>query len=176
MSLDPIHTDRLVLTRIGGADYADLCRMHSDPEVMRTLGGVRSDEVSAVVLRQLAAHWEAHGFGYWMARARADGAFVGRGGLRHVVVGGQPEIEIGYALMPAYWQQGYATELARGCVRAGFDTLDLDDLVAFTLPTNERSRAVMQRVGFTYEREVIWNNLPHVLYRLTAAQWRKAGR
>jgi carbohydrate kinase (thermoresistant glucokinase family) len=170
--LDTIRTARLVLTRIVDADFPDLLRMHRNVEVMRTLGGVRSEATTADVLRQLAAHWEAHGFGYWMASHAETRDFVGRGGLRRVVIAGIPEVEIGYALMPEYWGQGYATELARECARIAFEVLGRDDVVAFTLPTNQRSRAVMERLGMTFEREMIWMNLPHVLYRLTAAAWR----
>lgn len=170
-----LRTARLVLTRIVAADLDDLCRMHRDPDVMATLGGLRSDEVSADILRQLMAHWETHGFGYWMARDPDSGAFVGRGGLRRVVVGGGDEIEVGYALMPEYWSRGLATELARECVRVGFEALGQQELVAFTLPTNYASRAVMQRVGFLYERDVIWSGMPHVLYRLPVEVWRESG-
>jgi len=167
--LDTLRTDRLLLTRIGDADFDDLRRMHRDPEVMATLGGVRSDDLTRDVLRQLMAHWAEQGFGYWMARDSSSGAFVGRGGLREVVIGGGPEIEIGYALMPEYWGRGLASELARACIRIGFEVLGRRDLVAFTLPTNARSRRVMERVGFAYERDVIWAGKPHVLYRLRRA-------
>ncbi|MBX3026894.1 GNAT family N-acetyltransferase [bacterium] len=172
--LGRLHTARLLLTRIAAADLDELRRMHRDPVVMATLGGVRSDEVSADILTQLMAHWDAHGFGYWMAHERATGAFVGRGGLRRVVVGGGDEVEVGYALMPQFWGRGLATELARECARVGFEVLGQRSLVAFTLPTNVASRAVMQRVGFAYERDVIWAGMPHVLYRLDVAGWREA--
>ena len=56
-ALEVIRTARLVLTRIADDDFGDLCRMHRDPEVMRTLGGVRSDELTVEVLRQLTTHW-----------------------------------------------------------------------------------------------------------------------
>lgn len=163
--LDTVRTARLMLTRVRAEDFADLRAMHRDPQVMATLGGVRSDAVTRDVLEQLTAHWVAHGFGYWMARDAASGAFVGRGGLREVTLGGAPEVELGYALMPAWWRQGLATELATACVRIAFEDLGRDDLVAFTLPTNHRSRRVMQRLGFTYERDIIWAGMPHVLYR-----------
>ncbi|MDX2169891.1 MAG: GNAT family N-acetyltransferase [Deltaproteobacteria bacterium] len=163
--LDTVHTERLILHRIGERDIADLRRMHSDPDVMATLGGVRTDAVTQDVLEQLMAHWAEHGFGYWMAHDAQSGAFVGRGGLRQVVVGGGPEVELGYALMRPYWGQGLASELAQACIRIGFEALGRDDLVAFTLPTNDRSRRVMERNGFTYERDVIWAGMPHVLYR-----------
>lgn len=171
--LSRVETARLVLSRIGADDLADLCRMHRDEQVMATLGGVRSDEVSADILAQLMAHWDEHGFGYWMARDRVGGSFAGRGGLRRVVVGGGPEVELGYALMADHWRRGLAVELASACVRIGFDTLGCADLVAFTLPTNARSRRVMERIGFRYERDVIWAGMPHVLYRLSAAEWRR---
>lgn len=173
--LETLRTARLVLTRIGmrPEDLADLRRMHRDPEVMATLGGVRSDELTDEILAQLTAHWSEHGFGYWMARAAAGDAFVGRGGLRQVVLGGLPEIEVGYALLPAYWGRGLASELAGECVRVGFEVLACIDLVAFTLPTNVRSRRVMERLGFAYERDVMWAGMPHVLYRLTARTWKK---
>lgn len=177
MAADLAHrrTARLLLTRIAAADLGDLCRMHRDPDVMATLGGLRSDEVSADILAQLMAHWEQHGFGYWMARDAESGAFVGRGGLRRVVVGGAEEVEVGYALLPEYWSRGLATELARECVRVGVEILGLAELVAFTLPTNAASRRVMERVGFTYARDIIWAGMPHVLYRLAATAWREAG-
>ena len=47
-------------------------------------------------------------------------------------------------------------------------TLGLRDLVAFTLPSNLGSRGVMEKVGFRYERDIRWANLPHVLYRKKA--------
>ena len=170
--LTRLRTARLVLTRIGTDDFADLCRMHRDPDVMATLGGVRSDELSADILQQLMAHWEEHGFGYWMVRDPESGAFMGRGGLRRVVVGGGQEVEVGYALMKEYWGRGIATELARECARIGFEQLGREDIVAFTLPNNYKSRSVMQRVGFLYERDVIWAGMPHVLYRLPIEIWR----
>jgi len=166
-ALEIVRTPRLILTRIVAADADDLRRMHGDAQVMRTLGGVRTDAQTAAVLTLLAAHWEAHGFGYWMARDAASGAFVGRGGLRHVIVGGVPEVEVGYALMPPYWGQGYATELGRAAVDAGLGLLGCTALVGFTLPTNDLSRRVLERLGFAYERDTIWAGLPHVLYRLT---------
>ena len=48
-----------------------------------------------------------------------------------------------------------------------FDVLGLPDLVTYTLPGNLASRRVMEKLGFTYEREVVHADLPHVLYRLT---------
>jgi len=160
-------TDRLIAERLRAEDLAELCRMHQDPRVMATLGGLRSDDQTQQFLRDNLWHWERHGFGLWMFHAQADGRFVGRGGFRHVHVGGQDEVEIAYALMAAFWGSGMATEMAKAIVTVAFEHLDRTDIVAFTLATNQASRRVMEKVGCTFERDIVHAGLPHVLYRIT---------
>jgi len=166
---DSFRTDRLVATRLHEADLSELCRMHQDAAVMSTLGGTRSEEQTKQYLRTNLAHWDEHGFGIWAFRAASDGAFVGRGGLRHVHIGGHDEVEVAYALMPEFWGRGLATEIARALLKIGFEQLALGQLVTFTLTTNQASRRVMEKVGFTLERELVHGarGLPHVLYRIT---------
>ena len=89
--------------------------------------------------------------------------FTGR-----VTVGGRDEVELLYALVPGAWGRGLATQLARASARVAFEALGLTEIVAFTLPDNARSRAVMARAGFGFEREIVHAGLPHVLYRLRA--------
>jgi [ribosomal protein S5]-alanine N-acetyltransferase len=174
--LESVRTARLHLQRVDLRDLPDIERMHADAEVMATLGGVRSAALSRALLEAWIAHWDAHGFGLWIARDRETGAFAGRGGLQHVVVGGRPEVEVAYGFLPAFWGRGFATELAAASLRAGFETLGRADLVCFTLVTNRASQRVMEKVGFGFEREVEHANLPHRLYRLRATEWRNAAR
>ena len=166
-TLDELHTARLRLHRMRADDEDDLNRMHSDEKVMATLGGVRSAQQTANFLIGAMAHWLHYGFGLWMVYDVRSGRFAGRGGLHHIMVEGQDEIEVAYAFMSDFWHQGLATELAAESVRIAFDVLELSNLVCFTLPTNRGSRRVMEKVGFVYERDITHANLPHVLYRLT---------
>ncbi len=158
-------TARLLLSRITATDYPDLQAMQQDPRVMATLGGMVSEtELQARHERNLE-HWRQHGFGWWVARLRSDGRFVGRGGLRRANVDGKDEVEVGYGLIPEFWGQGLAVELAAASIEPAM-SLQLDEIVCFTLPTNLRSRRVMEKVGFRYEKDFVWCGLPHVLYRL----------
>lgn len=165
-------TRRLLLTRIEQADSAELIRMHQDPRVAAMLGGPRTDGEWSSVAGELAAHWEQHGFGWWMARDAQSGQLIGRGGLRRVEVCGVMETEIGFSVVPEFWGRGYATELARVAVAQGFVKLGLADVVSFTQPGNEALRRVMEKTGLSYERDFDHAGLPHVLYRLAAASWR----
>ena len=81
---DRRETGRLILSRPRAADLPDLVAMHTDPEVMATLGGLRSPDELDAMHQRLLTTWERDGFGWWVARNRADGRFVGRGGLRRV--------------------------------------------------------------------------------------------
>ena len=173
-SLEHRRSERLLLERLRREDLPDWCQMQQDARVMASLGGLRSDEESAAMLEQALGHWECHGFGWWTLRDPESRDFVGRGGLRRVRVEGREELEIGYALLPAYWGMGLATELATTSAGVAFEMLGSRDLVSFTLPTNLASRRVMEKAGLHYERDIVYANLPHVLYRLTAAAWRAA--
>jgi RimJ/RimL family protein N-acetyltransferase len=157
-------TKRLVASRLCVAHLETLCAMHGDPAVMATLGGIRSPARTRAFLGRNLRHWERYGFGLWIFRHKTDGRFVGRGGLRHVTLHGRPDVEISYALMPTFWGKGLANEIATASVELS-RCLGMRSLVAFTLPGNRGSRRVMEKVGFGYERDILYTGIPHVLYR-----------
>lgn len=92
---------------------------------------------------------------------------MGRGGLSYAEVDGARRLEIGCAVRERFWEQGYASEIGRTGLAFAFDELNAAEVVAFAEPHNERSRAVMQRLGFRYEREIRHRGAPFVLYILT---------
>ena len=167
--LQEIGTTRLLAERLQEKHFEVLCQMHRSPSVMATLGGVRSAEQTREFLNNNLAHWQQHGYGLWVFTARADGQFVGRGGLRHVHVGGNDELELAYALEASFWGQGLATEMAKAILDIGSMSSDRSSIVCFTLTHNQASQRVMAKLGFQYERDLVHGNQPHVLYRLKTA-------
>lgn len=165
-SIDCFETQRLVAKRIHANDLDKLLLMHEDPVVMKTLGGIRTHKETNDNLSWNLDEWQQNGFGFWMFYLKNTDIWIGRGGIRRVIVNDCEEVEVGYALMPAFWHQGYATEIALASVEIAFEILRLQNLVAFTLTTNKASQHVMEKVGFKYERDFTHANLPHVLYRL----------
>ena len=53
---------------------------------------------------------------------------------------------------------GYATGAARAALDYGFREIGLSDIVALTVPANQRSRRVMERLGMTHD---LANDLDH---------------
>jgi ribosomal-protein-alanine N-acetyltransferase len=165
-----ILTERLSLEALGPEHAAELTPLLDDPQVARTLSPNGRPPVpggSPEALGAKAVHWERFGFGLWLLRDRGDGTMVGRGGIQHALVEGHEEVELAWAIVPSRWREGLATELARACVEIASEDLELPSVVAFTLPDNLPSRAVMTKAGMSYERDIVHVGLPHVLYRRT---------
>ncbi len=160
-----LRTARLVGRRYEEGDFEDYARLFADERVAATLGGPIARDQARRFFDIGQAHWQAHGFGLWTFRA-PSGEFVGRGGLRHVVVDGTPEVELAYSLAAAHWGRGLATEIARASAECAFGPLALDAIVAFTLITNARSQRVLHKSGFVYERDGERHDEPHRFYRL----------
>ncbi len=168
-SRDQVETERLVCERLRLEHAPELTKLLGDPRVARTLfadGLPLSEEQIREGIRDKLAHWEHYGFGPWLLRERSTREMVGRGGLQHTFVDGSHEIEVGWAIVPERWGEGFATELAHASVSLAFDDLGLEQIVAFTLPYNVASRRVMEKAGFRYDRDILHIGVAHVLYLL----------
>ncbi len=158
------------------AHFPEIHRLHTDPEVMRTLsadGKPLSEEKTRQSIQQAVDHWRRHDFGFWVFRRSLDGSFVGRGGLKLYQIDGKDVIGLAYAVVSGCWNQSFATEMAAASVEVGFERLGFAEIASWTLPTNLASRRVMEKLGFRYERHFEFAGLVHRLYRFEAAEWRE---
>ena len=69
------------------------------------------------------------------------------------------KIEIGYALAPWHWNNGYMTEAASIMINHIFQLTELQRLEARCKSVNTASERVMQRLGMTYEGTLRRNQL-----------------
>jgi RimJ/RimL family protein N-acetyltransferase len=154
-----LETERLVL-RMPRLDDADAFAEYlADPKAMRFLGGetVPRDQAPAVVQKWLR-RWEANGLGPFAIERRDDGRVVGRAGIivwdtrdwRNSTFGDAGEHaqpELGWALMRAYWGNGYATEGARAVREWARRERDIGRLISLINPDNIQSQRVAERLG-----------------------------
>ena len=169
-------TPRLLAQRLDERHLDDLERPYAERAVTDWLGGGRTRaEVAEWLVTSVESHWEERGFGLFALYDRqgrpAPSTFVGRAGLTVAAPDvcaalGEPEaVELLYALMPSHWGRGYATEIGRQLTGLALGPLDLESVIAYTLPGNVRSRRVLEKCGFAEEGEVVHEELPHVLFR-----------
>src|SRR4029077_17623812 len=73
-----LQTQRLILRPFEETDLDDLWALYSDPEVVRYLSsGLLGREETAVRLRRMMDHWQAHGYGIWAVIRKADRRLIG---------------------------------------------------------------------------------------------------
>jgi RimJ/RimL family protein N-acetyltransferase len=126
---------------------------------------------------RIEAHFEQHGFGLWAVEIPGLAPFAGFIGLAipRFEAAFTPCIEVGWRLAADYWNRGYSTEGARAALAFGFEWLQAEEIVSFTVPANVRSRRVMEKLGMShsprddFDHPLLAEGHPlrwHVLYRL----------
>ena len=182
-----ITTSRLVLREWEDSDREPFALLNADVRVMEFMSKALTPEESTAWVERIRADWRTHGFGLYATVMRHDQKFIGFIGLSVPTFESTftPCVEIGWRLAAEYWNRGLATEGAEAVLRHAFATLNLDEVVSFTVPANRSSRRVMEKIGLVYQPSEDFNHprLPaghplqrHVLYRLRRSDWRSRSR
>jgi RimJ/RimL family protein N-acetyltransferase len=172
-----LQTERLILRPWREADREPFAALNADARVMEYMPSVLSRAQSDALAAELIAELEARTFGLWAIEVPGVAEFAGFVGL-HVPTFEAPFtpcVELGWRLACDFWGRGYATEAARAAVRDGFERVGLAEVLAWTVPTNVRSRRVMEKIGMCrspgddFDHPRVQEGHPlrrHVLYRL----------
>lgn len=168
-------TQRLVLRSWRPDDLPTFADLNADPEVMRYLGDALSTEQATGLADGIQERFLQRGFGMLPVERRSDGAFLGICGINYTPW--YPDEEIGWRFAREHWGQGYATESAAAWMQWAFIELGVSRLISVTDLPNERSIAVMKRLGMTFDHEAdLEDEEEHfraVVHSTTAARWRE---
>lgn len=164
-----LSTERLRLRLPAQADAGFFVRLMNDADWIRYIGdrGVRSEEdAAAYIENRLLDTFRRFGFGLWVVETLSDGAPIGICGLlkRDTL----DDVDLGFAFLPEARGRGYAVESARFALALAAETYGLTRVVAITVPENEASARVLERLGMTCERTI--DNGDGVLLRLFAIE------
>lgn len=181
--MKPFATERLVLRNWQERDRDLFHRINSDDTVMQFFPFRRNRAESDAMMERMRAEIDRDGFGWTAAEITATGECIGFIGLHAVdIVPVVPagSFEIGWRLAPEFWGKGYVTEGAATLLDFAFDSLNLHEIVSFAVWNNERSTAVMKRLGMQRGQDFEHPGVPdthpelrrHQLYRLSHEYWK----
>jgi ribosomal-protein-alanine N-acetyltransferase len=175
-------TERLILRPWRDSDLQPFARLNDDPRVMEFMDRRLSRDESDALATRIRGDIDRRGWGLWAievpkAADRPGAPFIGYVGLSVPSFDAHftPCVEIGWRLAKDHWGHGYASEAATESLRVGFESFNLKQIVAFTVPLNTRSIRVMERIGMTrdaageFEHPKLAPGHPlrrHVLYRI----------
>lgn len=152
-----LQTEHLNLRPFTLADAGHIVELLNQPSFIRFIGdrGVRTAaEAEKYLTDGPLKSYEQNGFGLWLVEEKVTHAFVGMCGLIK-----RPELEdvdIGYALLPEFWGHGLATEACAGVLAYARNHRQLKRLVAIVAPDNVASIRVLEKIGLTFERTMLW--------------------
>lgn len=164
-----LETERLILRRLTMDDLAALSVLYSDPEVRKYFpeGTLTYEETKEELAWIIDVYYGQYGFGLWATIHKDTGEFIGRCGLLPWTIDGRNEVEVAYLLDKAYWGQGLATEAALGIVRYAFEQLQLSRLICLIDAENQASQAVAGKIGMRFEKDMIDDKGPALVYSMT---------
>lgn len=97
---------------------------------------------------------------------KSDMVFLGICGVLKQKIDGKIETEIGYILLDKYWGNGYGVEAAKGCIKYAKEKRNLESVISLIRPQNTPSLKVAEKCGLYFEKETIFQELPHHVYRV----------
>ena len=147
-----LETERLLLRRLSPGDAEFILDLLNQPSFLRYIGdkGVRNTEEAINYIQTgPVASYEQHGFGLYLVQLKETGAPIGICGLlkRDTL----PDVDIGFAFLPAYWSRGYALESAEAVMKYGREKFGLQRIVAITSLNNESSIKLLEKLGMKFE-------------------------
>jgi RimJ/RimL family protein N-acetyltransferase len=148
-------TERLRLRRLTPDDTTFLVELLNDPAFLANIGdrGVRTAaDAAGYVETGPGASYRRNGFGLYLVEVAAMDTPVGLCGL--VRRDTLPDVDVGFAFLPAFRSQGYAFEAARAVVAEARDRVGLSRLVAIVKPGNEPSARLLLKLGMHLEGRI----------------------
>lgn len=147
-----LETERLSLRQFSIEDAPFILTLLNEPSFLRYIGDkkVRNiDDAQQYILNGPIASYKQNGFGLYLVELKDPRTSIGMCGLLKRAE--LSDVDIGFAFLPDFWNQGYAFEAANAVLKDGAETLKLKRIVAITSPDNDASIKLLQRVGFVFE-------------------------
>jgi ribosomal-protein-alanine N-acetyltransferase len=153
-------TERMSVRRFTVADADDFFYLNGDARAMHFIRPAKSRlESDAFLLDNLNLYLDGSVLGRFAVYEKTKGQFLGT--FSFLYLAGDDNYHIGYALVPAAWGKGYATELVRHGTPYFFAGTGHAQLFAITDPGNIPSQQVLLKNG--YRKHGQWSESAKIL-------------
>lgn len=154
--MEIIKTERLLLKPFSTEDTDFIIELLNTEGWIKNIGdrNVKTTEEAKNYLQNgPLKSYDVNGFGLYLVQLKETGTSIGMSGFVKRDYLDHPDI--GFAFLPAYIGKGYAFEIATRIIEYGFMELGFEKILAITLPENTASVKLIERMGFTYEKNYI---------------------
>ena len=148
-----LQTERLTIREFAYTDSSFTITLLNSPGWLQYIGDrnvhSEADAISYLQNGPLKSYNE-NGYGLWLIALTETDTPIGMCGL--IKRDYLEHKDIGFAFLPEYSSKGYAYESAAAVLRYSRDTLGLPAIAAITIPINQSSIRLLQKLGFAYKQ------------------------
>lgn len=160
-----LETERLILETIEDNRFEDLAELLANEKVHRLFPKILNRQESHEFLETVRKRQLEDGHSFWAVIRKEDQRFLGICGLLKQYIDETAEIEVAYRINNEFWDQGYGTEAAKGCMEYA-KALRLSSVISLILPQNVQSIRVAEKNGLKFEKETMFHAQIHHVYRI----------
>lgn len=147
-----LESDRLLLRNLELSDAPEIQLIRSDEKVMIYMDSKRQLTIQHsenFISDNLKMYEEKTGI-FWAIIEKSTNTFIGDFAF-FKIDHKNSRAEIGYTLKPEFWGMGFMKEAMLNIFNFGFNDLNLHSLEANINPSNNKSRAILKKMGFQKE-------------------------
>jgi RimJ/RimL family protein N-acetyltransferase len=145
-------SERLFFRKIMLSDSKVLFNIRTNEDVMKFMDTdpLKSISDCEKLIKSVEESFEKRAGISWGIIEKSSNDFIGYFGYWKMI----PEhcrAEIGYALSPGHWGNGYMIETLKAMIKFGFNEINLHSIEANVNPNNKSSRKALEKIGFKKE-------------------------
>lgn len=148
-------TARLKIRQLTVDDAAFVLKLTNEPSTIENIGdkGLRTiADAEQFILKGPWTEQHDRGYGQFAIELKVGGELIGVCGILYRVK--LDLTDVGFALLPAFWRQGFAFEAASAVMDYGHDVLGVPNITGLTSDTNTASINLLKKLGMRYEKMV----------------------
>lgn len=158
-SVFSLESERLFLRNIDDNDAPFICELLNSPGWLKYIGdrGVRSKEDAEKYIQgRIIQSYTENGFGMYAMILKEHNVIIGTCGL--IKRPGLDNVDIGFAILPAFEGKGYTYEAAEVVMQFAKSTLKFSIIAAITTADNLGSIKIIKKLGFVFMKTITLPN------------------
>lgn len=142
-----IQTDRLVLNELVDSDVPMIVECYNIPEVRKAMPDLPKNFTKSMaesVVREQNVNKRYNIQHLFAIRLKNSNELIGCVSIHNIK---REEAEIGYWIVPKYWNNGYATESSKAAITYALNTLNVTNIYGHFYKENIASKKVLSKCG-----------------------------
>lgn len=166
-------TERIIFREVRKSDFKEWLEFHKNPNTSaHWISELEKPEIECEKWYETQNYRYSNNLGGMNALIeKKTGKLIGHCGLLLQKVDGISELEIGYSLIPKFWNKGFATESATKCRNYAFKNNLSNSIISIISLTNKPSEKVAIKVGMKVDKVTEYKKNEVNIFRITRTEW-----